>query len=139
MADLIITEDEYKSFSNYLKDMLARYYKFIVNNRNGEFTLFNLNQTQQTLYGHWGDKVSNKFIQNLELMKRNYLEQPKYNITHRFIKEIYNENSLIREKYIEDEKEIVFGYDEELVRYNAALKYRNYNKDTYSLIIERIY
>ena len=31
------------------------------------------------------------------------------------------------------------SYDEELVRYNATLKYRNYNKDTYSLIIERIY
>jgi hypothetical protein len=92
------------------------------------FTIDGLNNTKRRLYGYASEKLSEKFIANLEVMKKIADEQPSYKVTHKFN----------LEEGVKIEEEILFGYDKKDVKYRASLKHRNCSSSYYSKKIEQI-
>jgi hypothetical protein len=88
MKPLIITQEDIDAYTPHLKDMLSRMYRYVnkhqETNKLISFTIDGLNRTQRRLYGCASEKLSEKFIANLEVMKKIADEQPSYKVTHKF-------------------------------------------------------
>lgn len=135
MKPLIITQEDIDGYTPHLKDTLSRIYKYVIRHQEKDklvnFTIEGINVVQRRLYGEASVRLSEKFVANLDVMKRIADEQTSYKITHTF-------NNTEENGGIKIEEEIVFGYDREKVYYIAGLKYRNASKPWYELKIDRI-
>lgn len=135
MKPLIITQEDIDGYTPHLKDTLSRIYKYVIRHQEKDklvnFTIEGINVVQRRLYGSGSGRMSEKFLANLDVIKKIADEQPKYKISHTFNDSVENGGIMV-------EEEFVFGYDEKLVCYNAGLKHRHASKGWYVLKIERI-
>lgn len=123
------TQEEANNFSPYLKHMLCRVYGYIEKFKDDpkynaiDFTYQGVYLTYKIFYGHTEGKVIETFLNNLDVIKVLYDNQPEYLVTHSFI--VTNENG---EEERKEETQTVFGYDRErlLIRheYSDSSSYR---------------
>lgn len=110
------TQEEANNFSPYLKHMLCRVYGYIERFKDNpeprfkfvDFTEHGVGMVFRIFYGHTEGKVIETFLNNLDVIKVLYDNQPEYLVTHSFI--VTNENGEEERKV---ETETLFGYDRE--------------------------